>query len=336
MNYSDQRNDVLRYCVGFVTGLGVGLILTRQIILYSGADSFTVASLFETKGIILCSSSVIIGFLIIGLLFAHISVLVIRTKKAEELADSLKQEDVIKTKFLVFAAHNLRTPATAFKWSLSDLLKDKNFTPDQNINLNKLYSTSLALLSLIEDFLDVSKLELHQFEISLKTVPLKKLTEEISRIIEKHAPIAKEKDLAVKTLFTVQEDSKIQIDLSRVSRIVENLLENSINYSLPNGNVSISLESEKDFIRFSITDTGIGIPDVEKGHIFEEFFRSVNAKKYRSTGSGIGLFLAKKLVEAHGGKIWFFSKEGDGSTFIFTLPMIDHSKREMEEVFKRL
>ena len=242
----------------------------------------------------------------------------------------LKEKDDIKTKFLTYAAHNLRTPATAFRWALSDFLKDDyaSLPKDTQKSLHELYAISLTLMSLIEDFLDVSKIELHQFEISLKPEPLSRMKEEAHRIIHELTPIAKEKHISIKTsLALAKEDTVFLVDMPRIARVMENLVENAVHYTLDHGHISVELEHKKDAVQFSITDTGIGIPEKEQEHVFEQFFRSSNAKKHKSTGSGIGLFLAQKLVEAHGGQISFESKEGKGSTFVFTLPITSHVSR---------
>jgi signal transduction histidine kinase len=118
-----------------------------------------------------------------------------------------------------------------------------------------------------------------------------------------------------------QELPKVNVDVEKISLAIQNLLDNAIRYTPSGGKITVSLETKGNYIEFSIKDTGIGIPKTQQERIFTKFFRGSNALKTETEGSGLGLFIVKNIIEAHGGKIWFESEEGKGTTFYFTLPV---------------
>jgi two-component system sensor histidine kinase VicK len=118
-----------------------------------------------------------------------------------------------------------------------------------------------------------------------------------------------------------KELPKVRVDIEKISLAIQNLLENAILYNLPGGKIEISLKLKENKIEFSIKDTGIGIPKELQRRVFTKFFRAPNAMRIETEGSGLGLFITKNIIEAHGGEIWFESEEGKGTTFYFTLPV---------------
>jgi len=111
---------------------------------------------------------------------------------------------------------------------------------------------------------------------------------------------------------------------------VQNLLDNAIRYTSPGGWVTISLKHSKKEIEFSIKDSGVGVPKDQQKRVFSRFFRGTNVMRMETEGTGLGLYIVKNIIEAHGGKIWFESEEGKGTTFYFTLPI----KQEFPEFLK--
>ena len=115
---------------------------------------------------------------------------------------------------------------------------------------------------------------------------------------------------------------KVRVDIEKISLAIQNLLDNAIRYNTIGGEIELALKKKDSEIEFSIRDTGIGIPKNQQQRIFTKFFRAPNALKLETEGSGLGLFIAKNIIEAHGGRIWFESEEGSGTTFYFTLPVV--------------
>jgi signal transduction histidine kinase len=111
------------------------------------------------------------------------------------------------------------------------------------------------------------------------------------------------------------------IDETKVRQVVMNFIDNALYYSRPDGKITVKLDKVGDNVELRVIDNGIGVPKAEQEHLFTKFFRAANARKQRPDGTGVGIFLAKKVVNEHGGEIIFESTEGVGSTFGFTLPI---------------
>lgn len=331
-------NEILKYALAIILSFIGGLLVVKGSLSPLSHDASVAEIMSQSKEMCISVVGIFTTFLLIGILFTYAHITRIKLTEARRLTKVLKKKDEIKTKFLAFAAHNLRTPATALRWSLNDFLKNEygHLNKEQKASIQDLYSVSLNMLNIIEDFLDISKLELQRFEINLKRTPVKELRDEIEHAISEFAPLAKEQGITVEKKFLAKEKEDIHIDISHIARVIENLIENAINYTPAKGTVSIELAHNKENLVFTIKDTGIGIPKSEHPMIFSEFFRASNAKKQKSTGSGIGLYLARKVIEAHSGTITFASKENGGTTFTFTLPIIKEGEREVANVFRRI
>ena len=325
-NIGEIGGEILQYVAAVFLGVVFSLLMMKFVF-------------WPQNGGSLYFLIILICFIATSLALVRVRILSKKLTESQRQAKIFRDKDEVKTRFLAFAAHNLRTPATAFRWTLSEFIKSQyeHLNNDQKKSIRSLYSVSLAMLTLIEDFLDISKLELHQLEITLKAVSLKNFREEVNRIIKELEPVSKDKDIFIeKYLGSSNDNDLVHVDILRIGRVVENLVENSINYTLEGGKISVRLKQKPDSIEFSVEDNGIGIPEAEQAEIFKQFFRSSNARKHKSTGSGIGLFLAAKLVEAHNGNISFTSKQDEGSTFTFTIPTIQKGEQEVVNVFKRL
>jgi len=139
--------------------------------------------------------------------------------------------------------------------------------------------------------------------------------------------LAEEKTFAEKNKITLQfehadeEFPKVYVDRERIRWVIRNLIENAIRYGKENGHVTVSLTNDRKRLNVSVKDDGIGISPAAQQHIFQKFFRSAEAKKKRNDGSGIGLFIVRNIINYHGGRMWFESIEGVGTTFFFTIPI---------------
>ena len=170
---------------------------------------------------------------------------------------------------------------------------------------------------LVSDLLTVSRIETAKLLLKKEEISLEDL---IRKIIEELEPFAKASN--VKVEFRAKENlPKVFADPSQIRLVIENLLDNAIRYIKEKGRVEIKLEKIDKYCRFEIKDTGVGIPKEDQKYIFQKFFRSENVMRYQTQGSGLGLYIAKSIVEKSGGKIGFKSQEGIGSTFWFTIPL---------------
>jgi signal transduction histidine kinase len=234
--------------------------------------------------------------------------------------DRTRETELIrsKTEFIAVASHQLRTPLTGIHWALESLMKG-NLDASQKELVNSGLAESTKLLKIVNDLLDVSKIEEGRFGYQFENVNIIRFIYEIIEGIKNFA-----KQFKVKIYFQKPTEPSIalSVDAQKLSMVISNLLDNAIRYNVPNGEVVVAVErvKEQPFIKISVKDTGVGIPADEINRLFEKFFRAENAVKIYSEGSGLGLYIVKNIVKRHGGEIWVESEINRGSTFYFTLP----------------
>lgn len=227
----------------------------------------------------------------------------------------------MKTEFVSVAAHQLRTPLSAIKWSLKMLEKEGDLNEKQEDLLQKTYISNEHLIQLINDLLNVSHIEEGRF---LGEVEKQSLVPIVQSVIKEHQQYIEKQDLDLQfklQLTKEQELPLVKIDKEKMKIVMDNLIGNAIDYTPSGGRVRVRLTRQGNKIRFSVEDNGIGIPEEQQDRVFERFFRSKNALKKKTEGTGLGLFITKNIIEAHHGKIWFESVRGQGTTFYFTLPI---------------
>ena len=226
-----------------------------------------------------------------------------------------------KTEFVSLTAHQLRTPLSAIKWALRMLLDGDlgKITEEQKDFVEKTYKSNEKMIELINDLLDITRIEEGRYLYQ----PILTNLESVAQFVINSY---KEEIERKKLKFEFKKPEKklpVMLDVEKMRLAVQNLLDNAIRYTPPGGQVTISLKhvkGEKE-IEFLIKDTGVGIPKDQQERIFTKFFRGVNVMRMETEGTGLGLFIAKNIIEAHEGKIWFESKENVGTTFHFTLPV---------------
>jgi len=226
----------------------------------------------------------------------------------------------LKSEFVSISAHQLRTPLSAIKWSLSLLREEKVKEEERKDLLDKVYQSNERMIRLINDLLDVTRIEEGRYLYNPKLGDVKEVLEASINPAKEEAKI---KNVKFKTLFSKGNIPLVKLDKEKIGVAIQNLAENSVHYTNPGGTIEISVEyhKEKKEIFFKFKDTGIGIPKKQQERVFSRFFRGENVMRMATEGSGLGLFIAKNIIEAHKGKIWFKSTEGKGSTFYFTIPI---------------
>jgi len=179
------------------------------------------------------------------------------------------------------------------------------------------------LEEIIDKIITVSKIEQGKLPLKKTKISFKEL---IEKTVKESKAYAKASNVKIKT--DVSDLPKIFADEGQIREVLENLLNNAIKYSDKKGEVKLLAKTNKQKgIYFEIKDSGVGIPKEDQKYIFSKFFRSGNAIKHQTQGSGLGLYIIKSIIKAHKGKIGFFSEEGKGSTFWFTLPIEINSKK---------
>lgn len=231
----------------------------------------------------------------------------------------LRQLDKAKDEFVGMASHQLRTPLTSVKGYISMVLDGDagKITGNQRQLLNEAFSSSERMVNLINDFLNVSRIQTGKFLIEKKPINMAKL---IDQEVENLRSTADAHNL--KFIYNKPTDfPNINIDESKIKQVVMNFLDNSIYYSKDNTSVDVILTIKGDNVIFKVKDNGIGVPKSEMSRLFTKFYRATNARTKRPDGTGVGIYLAKKIIDEHGGRIIFESTEGIGSTFGFSLPI---------------
>lgn len=233
-----------------------------------------------------------------------------------------KMIEGLKTEFVAIAAHQLRTPISTIKWIVRMLIDGElgPLTLEQKDYLTKVYLSNEKMIRLINDLLNVSRIEEGKF---LNKPQKADLVAVIEKAISLWKGAAERKGLSLVFEKPKIKKAKTNLDEDKISLVLQNLVDNAISYT-EQGTVIIKAEYLKPNHEFKITvaDTGIGIPKAQQEKVFTRFFRAGNAIKVDTEGTGLGLFIAKNIVQLHNGKIWFHSEEGKGTTFYFTLPAL--------------
>ena len=242
------------------------------------------------------------------------------TSELVESNKKLRDMDEAKDEFISMASHQLRTPLTSIKGYISMLLDGDigEISSAQRQALEEAYSSSQRMVYLISDFLNLSRLKTGKFVIERSPVVLAKIIEqEISQL----RAVANAKGIKL-SYHPPDNFPTLHLDETKVRQVMMNFIDNAIYYSkLDGGKVEIKLSKDDKSVKFVVKDDGIGVPEADQEKLFTKFFRADNARKQRPDGTGIGLFMAKKVITAHGGTMIVESKEGSGSTFGFVLPL---------------
>ncbi|MDO8265985.1 MAG: HAMP domain-containing sensor histidine kinase [Candidatus Saccharibacteria bacterium] len=238
--------------------------------------------------------------------------------KLKHSNNKLKALDEAKDEFVSMASHQLRTPLTSIKGYISMVLDGDagDINPTQKQMLGQALFSSQRMVYLISDLLNVSRLKTGKFVIEARPVYLPDLVEsEISQLYEGAT--------AKNITFSFDKPSnfpKLNLDDMKLRQVIMNFSDNAIYYTPSGGKITVSLKDKKDSVEFTVKDSGIGVPKAEQHKLFAKFYRAENARKARPDGTGLGLFMAKKVIIAQGGSLIFDSKEGKGSTFGFSFP----------------
>ncbi len=232
----------------------------------------------------------------------------------------VKEVDKMKTEFVSLASHQLRTPLTAVKWYVEILLKKERDAKEEGY-LRQVYDSNERMIRLVNDLLDVSHIESgKKFGVMLKKINIVPVVKNVVELMSISLKSRHQKG-EIKLGSEFPKELKLEIDEIKIRQVFQNLIDNAINYSADKINIMVGYKQEGSMAVFSVKDSGIGIPKNQQARVFEKFFRADNTGNLSAKGTGLGLYIAKAIVEKHGGKIWFESAEGVGTTFYFSLPL---------------
>lgn len=261
----------------------------------------------------------------------HVSVAAAPIKRQNEVIGSVVvfkdmsrefEVDKMKSEFVSIASHQLRTPLTGIKWMISLLLQGRagKLSKTQHEFVKNINDSNERMIQLVNDLLNISRIESTTAQ-QLEKVPCD-LPRLIEGVVKEQASIAHQHDVNLEVVAD-PKGAKVSLtaDHDKLYQVLMNLANNAIKYSTKGGAVHIGYGLEGGFVKISFKDAGIGIPKEQQSRIFEKFFRADNATKSVATGTGLGLYYVKMVVEAHGGRVWFDSAADDGTTFYVTLPV---------------
>ncbi len=249
---------------------------------------------------------------------------------------SEREIDRLKTEFVSLVSHELRTPLASIKAYAEILLKKPDRNVDQQVEfLNIINEETDRLTRLINDILNITKIEERRFDLERRPVDVREI---IEKSVSAHRSHAQKENVAIK--MDGQKDvPRVWGDEDTLTQVLANLLNNAVKYTPEGGDIRVSAgyspgdSGSPGEVQVRVTDNGIGIPSKHLERVFERFYRINRPAAGDDTGTGLGLYFCKYIVERHGGRIWAESDEGKGSTFAFTLPVVGERETVQERPY---
>jgi PAS domain S-box-containing protein len=230
-----------------------------------------------------------------------------------------KHMEHMRSDFVSFVTHQLRTPLAGIKWLL-ELASEAEALPEEPRSyIQDARESADRLIKLVNDLLDISRLERGKFSILPEAVNLGELTHSV---LAEVSPLVQQKGHQLRCTLP-HEIPAIVVDRQLMRQVMLNLVSNAIKYTAPGGEISVQLCRAGASVQWSIADSGIGIPKAAQARLFEKFYRAENGLTVETEGTGLGLYLVRLILGQFGGRVWCESAEGKGATFLFTLPLAE-------------
>lgn len=246
--------------------------------------------------------------------------LVERDLELSHANEQLREIDQIKSEFVTVATHQLRTPLSAIRWTLFMLIKGDigPISEEQRKFLSQAYENNNRLIALLHDIALADRIESGKMENTGERADALAV---IDSLLAEVRPLAEQQGVSISFSRPDETVAPLRMGDTHLHTVLQNLVENAVKYSKAGGVVTVALGHDGTQGTISITDTGIGIPREMQNRIFSRFYRAENAVRAVTDGSGLGLYIAKRIVEHAGGTLTFTSMENVGTTFVVTLPM---------------
>jgi two-component system sensor histidine kinase ResE len=240
------------------------------------------------------------------------AVAVVRDMTEERRLDKLRKD------FIANVSHELRTPISMLQGYSEAIVDDIAETEEEKKEIARIiYDESLRMGRLVNDLLDLARMEAGHITLHEQSVTIMPFTE---RVASKFAGVAKEKKISIQFESEVERERELSIDPDKIEQVLTNLIDNAIRHTPGGGEVTVSLNRNTQGYLFFVQDTGSGIPEEDLPFVFERFYKADKARTRGKAGTGLGLAIARNIVEAHGGHIQVQSKLDQGTTFTFFLP----------------
>ncbi len=293
-------NVPLKQCPQFLFLIMGGLICLTAVLSYLIGTRFIEDPLFVALIVLFLS----------GVLFV-VDVLIVNSFSRIAEANRMKSE------FVSIVSHQLRSPLSNLSWALELLMSGKlgEVSEKQADYFSILKENISRMKDLVSDLLVVSRIQTAKLPLQKERFSLSVAAKEI---VEEFSPFAAASN--VKIILKEEDISDVWGDPQKTKLVIENFVDNAVKYTKQKGEIEVRIKNKKNKARLEVKDSGVGIPKEDQRFIFQKFFRSKNALSQQTQGSGLGLFIAKSIIEKSEGEVGFKSKEGEGSTFWFTLP----------------
>ena len=246
-----------------------------------------------------------------------------RTQELAAAYEELKESDRLKDELVQNVSHELRTPLTFVKGYI-DLLMDGEeglLTEEQQEFLQIVSDKTDDITRIIDDIITLQRI--NASNLQLETVPM---TDILATTVASHRLVADKKGLKIRTKFVEDKNTFVSIDRGRINQVLDNLIGNAMKFSPDGGEITIAMSQMDYAVCVSISDQGIGMPREQHERIFERFYQIDGSARRRFGGTGIGLAIVKRIIDAHNGQIWVESEIDEGSSFFFTLPTVTVNK----------
>lgn len=320
---------MLSYLIVRYHTFGINKLLGSQVLI-AGVILLIVSQYFfqdNLMGYILTGITLILTLIMSLIFIRSIKRDIERKEELQEISDSLalanqelKRLDNAKSEFISIASHQLRTPLTAIKGYASLILEGSYGKIDTQLQdvVNKIYVANGRLIELVENLLSISRLESGKMQYNFQPTHLEEMVQDLGNMF---SVIARKRGLEFSVVLPETPLPVVTVDGAKIREVMSNLIDNAIKYT-EKGSVTVSVWQEKDFVRYSVKDTGIGFDAEDKGRLFLKFSRSKETERLYVGGTGLGLYVGKTFLEKHGGRIWAESDgHGRGSEFSFELPI---------------